>query len=57
MPSPAVWSVMIGSRVLALVAAYYAATRLPQAVYAGRLIYNPSAMLSGARLRRRPGSG
>ena len=48
MPSPAVWSVMIGSRVLALVAAYYAATRLPQAVYAGRLIYNPSAMLSGA---------
>ncbi len=48
MPPLGVWSVIVGSRVLALVAAYLAVTRLPQAVYARRLIYNPTALLSGA---------
>jgi hypothetical protein len=47
-PPLGVWSVIIGSRVLAVIAAYFSVTRLPQALYARRLIYNPSALLSGA---------
>jgi len=48
LPPLGVWSAIVGSRVLALVAGYLSVTHLSQAVYAGRLTYDPTALLSGA---------